>query len=236
MKALVLASGSGSRLLPLTEKVPKCLLAVGSKSILQRQIELLDEVGIDEVIVTTGYLHHMVEEWLQDHPDIQRKVITVYNDRFAETNYIYSMWLAKDLLHGEYLIIHGDLIIEPALLMRLVDQDPGNYVLIDAESPPPDKDFKAMISNGKVMRIAVDVSGEGAFFCAPVYRLQPYALAHWMGSIGRYVGKGLVGCYAEDALNAVISEIDLQPLYYCDSICMEIDTIDDLQKARGLLE
>ena len=65
-KAMILAAGFGKRLLPLTEKTPKPLVMVGSKNLLERSIELLIKIGIDEIVINTHYLYKEIDNFLKD--------------------------------------------------------------------------------------------------------------------------------------------------------------------------
>lgn len=114
MKAIILASGSGSRLLPLTKEVPKCLLKVDGKTILDIEIGNLINSGIKDIIITTGYQAEKIEEYINSkYPDINFTLVK--NERYDTTNYIYSMgWHKisdKDCVSDdEYRMLYGKLI------------------------------------------------------------------------------------------------------------------------------
>lgn len=102
MKAIILAAGIASRLRPLTDHKPKCLLEIRKQCLLGRAIDGLIFNGIREVIIVTGYLQEQIIGFVQGHyPDL--KVEYIYNEKYASTNNIYSLWLAKDKIRGAYL-------------------------------------------------------------------------------------------------------------------------------------
>ena len=228
MKALILASGGGTRLRPLTDSLPKPLLDVGGKTVLDRQLDSLAKSGIQQAIITTGPFRERVEEHVRRNHALE--VTFVHNPRYDTTNYIYSLWLTRELINTDILLLHGDLLLDDVLVGRLAEAA-DNRVLVNREVVPPAKDFKALIENGKVTRIGVDVSGATAFFCAPAYRFSQADFMLWLRTIDQFVRHGQVGCYAEDAFNQVSHEIALRPLYFHE-FCMEIDTAEDLETAR----
>ena len=99
MKAILLAAGMGTRLRPLTLKTPKSLIKINDKPLLERQIEMLNEIGIKEIIVVTGYLKESFE-YLKD----KYKVRLVHNEKFKEYNNIYTMYLVREYLKNSYVI------------------------------------------------------------------------------------------------------------------------------------
>lgn len=230
MKAIILASGVGSRLRPLTDTIPKSLLEVGSKTIIDHQLSVLAGNGVREVVITTGHLRAKIEQHLQGTRGIATRFVD--NPRYQNTNYIYSLWLAGELIDDEVVLLHGDLVFDEAPVEALLSSG-ENSVLVNRTIPAPEKDFKALVEEDMVTRIGVDVSGPGAFFCAPVYRFSKVGFQLWLGRVGDYVRRGEVHCYAEDALNEVIAEdLILRPVFY-EGFCMEIDTADDLEAARA---
>ena len=87
MKAIILAAGMASRLRPLTNNTPKCLLKIGERSLLQRSIDALTSNGIKEIVIVTGYLHNQIEDFVrQQYPSL--KVTFIQNDVYASTNNI----------------------------------------------------------------------------------------------------------------------------------------------------
>ena len=66
MKAMILAAGFGKRLLPITEKIPKPLLTVGNKSLIQRNIQLLIESGVSEIIINVSHLGDLVKKHIDE--------------------------------------------------------------------------------------------------------------------------------------------------------------------------
>ena len=92
MKAIILAAGEGSRLRPYTLDRPKCLVEVAGVSLIDRQISILQSCGIDEVVVIGGYRSEMLEG---------KGTRLKTNDRYAETNMVWTLFCAEEELSGE---------------------------------------------------------------------------------------------------------------------------------------
>ena len=99
MRAILMAAGMGTRLRPLTENTPKSLIEVNGMSLLERQIKNLKEIGIDEIIVLTGYLHEKFDDLVEKY-----KLIKVINDKYDIYNNIYTMYLVREYLEDAFVI------------------------------------------------------------------------------------------------------------------------------------
>jgi CTP:phosphocholine cytidylyltransferase-like protein len=99
MRAILMAAGMGTRLRPLTENTPKSLVEVNGMSLLERQIINLKEVGIDEIIVLTGYLHEQFDDLVKKY-----NLIKVINDKYDIYNNIYTMYLVREYLEDAFVI------------------------------------------------------------------------------------------------------------------------------------
>lgn len=231
MIALILAAGTGTRLMPLTRETPKCLIDVAGKALLDREIEILRARGLNDIVIATGFAHDKIRRHA-DRAWPGGNVQLTFNDRHASTNYIYSMWLAGKIISDDVILLHGDLVFDPVVLDKLLDSPGDNGVLVRRSGQLPEKDFKAIVSGDRVSSISVSADGENARFCAPFYKLSRDAFAAWRDRITAFVENGQTGCYAEDALNEILDEVFLPPVYYDDEFCMEIDTLDDLEIAN----
>lgn len=235
MKALILASGIGKRLRPLTYDIPKLLLKIGDKTILDYQIDNLISCNIRNIIITTGPFEDKIKMHVKSkYPDVN--VLYVNNPKYESTNYIYSMWLTKALIDDDIILLHGDLVFDRKLLERLIDEKSVNCVLVNRKMKAPEKDFKAVIENNRVVKIGVEFSGANAFFSAPLYKFSMSNFLRWLDKIEKFIERGNIKRYAEDAFNEISDKLILRPLYFDDELCREIDTMEDLEKARFLFQ
>lgn len=235
MKALILNSGRGERLRPLTEDKPKALIKIGDKTILDYQMDNLIGCGIRNIIITTGPFEDKIKMHVKEmYPEAD--VSYVNNPKYETTNYIYSMWLTRKLIDDDIILLHGDLLFEEKLLERLIKEECENCVLVNRKIRAPEKDFKAVVKNNRVVKIGVEFSGENAFFSAPLYKFSKADFLYWLNEIEEFIQKGDVKRYAEDAFNKISDKIMLRPVYFDDELCMEIDTTEDLRMARSLIQ
>jgi choline kinase len=232
MKAIILASGVGRRLRPLTDRYPKSLIRLGGRAIIDYQLEALVKHGVYDIVITTGHLGKKLEEHVRENSAVP--VQFVHNPEYERTNYIYSLWLTKGLVDDDIILLHGDLLFDNVLIKKLLDAQ-GNRVLVNRQVLSPKKDFKALIKRGRVVRIGVNLSGPGTFFCAPLCKFCKADFRLWLDKIEDFIMQGKVDCYAEDAFNEISDEVLLRPLYF-EEFCVEIDTKAELEKTRRYLQ
>ena len=128
MKAVILAAGIASRLRPLTDTTPKCLLKIGERCLLERAFDALIQNGFDEFIIVTGYRQQQIVDFLQTrYPE--RKVTFIYNDRYESTNNIYSLWLTRPYAdEEEVLLLDSDIVFDPQIVAKLLGSDKADAV------------------------------------------------------------------------------------------------------------
>lgn len=232
MKALILNSGLGRRMGEYQRHGPKCLLKIhGEETILSRQVHFLLQHDIQEIVITTGPFASMIAAYLEQHfPGGHFRY--VHNPCYESTNYIYSIYLAQKEIEGSLLLLHGDLVFDPSLLTKTIESEAENTVLVHAAGELPAKDFTAQILDGRVQRISLHLSGADCFPLMPLYRLSDRMMKKWLIEIKIFQERGDLGCYAEDALNKILPQETLSPLYFGEEFCQEIDNVHDLQRVR----
>ena len=119
MKVIILSAGQGRRLLPLTERVPKCILPVQGRPLIGRQIDTLARCGIEDVTVVVGFGAESVEAGLAELYGAHR-IRTLYNPFFASSDNLVSCWAARVEMQQEFLLLNGDTLFEAAVLERLL--------------------------------------------------------------------------------------------------------------------
>jgi len=234
MKAIILNSGEGKRMGDLTAEKPKCMVKLNKETILARQLRQLSEFGVEDVIITTGPFEKKLRDHAEDVSDLN--IEFVHNPEYDSTNYIYSLYLVDDKIEEDVLLLHGDLCFEGKVLNKLVDD--RSTGLINTDGGSPDKDFDAFVEHGLVKKIGVDLESNDTVGFMPFYHLSNHDLVRWMDSMEEFVDEGELGVYAEDALNPLLKsgEVKLKGVDFSDSFCMEIDTQEDLGRAKDILE
>jgi choline kinase len=145
MVAVILAAGQGTRLLPLTADVPKCLIQVGGRPLLARMLDAVAAAGIDRAIVVTGYLSDRVDAYLEGH-ELPLGVTTVRNPDYATTNNAASLAMARPALRGEaFLLSDGDVIFSESPLPALLAAGEPCTLAVDRGAPLADEEMKVQV-------------------------------------------------------------------------------------------
>ena len=131
MKAIILAAGVGSRIRPLTDNLPKCLLKIGGKSILEMMVSHIQDCGINEVVFVLGYLQDQIKQFVTTKfPDLTAHF--VINDRYAETNTGFSLMLTKDFVEDSAFVkFDADVVFEKKILKKLLECGHETCLCID---------------------------------------------------------------------------------------------------------
>lgn len=235
MIAIVLASGRGTRLRPLTDDTPKPLVAAGEQPLLGYQFDALRAVGIDRCVVTTGPHAAQLRDYGTAYEGLD--VEFVHNDRYDETNYGYSLWLAGAHLadaEEDVVLLHGDLVFEPSVLEALLGSPAEDAVVVDDDPDPVMKDFCARIEDGRVLEIDTHASWAGARQLYPIYRLSKETFDAWLDGIEAMLDRGDEAEYAEVALNERLDDRHLEAVPI-DEFCAEVDDRDDLETVERWL-
>ncbi len=120
MKAVILAAGAATRLRPITNTIPKCLLPVGGRPLLQRTIDALCAHGIDDILIVVGYQAQSVISFC-DSTYSSGTIRCIENPVFAKTNNAYSLLLAEPHVRGyEMILLDGDILFDPRLIGLLL--------------------------------------------------------------------------------------------------------------------
>jgi HAD superfamily hydrolase (TIGR01450 family) len=129
MKAIILAAGIGSRLRPITVSKPKILININNKPILFYNLNSLSENGIKEIIICVGYKSELVRNYCKlNFPNL--KINFVNNKDFEKTNNMYSLFLAKEFMNDDIILMNGDLVFDQGIIAKLKDVN-GTAVAVD---------------------------------------------------------------------------------------------------------
>ena len=226
MKALILNSGLGSRMGNITSKYPKCLTKISHReTILSRQLKYLLDAGIEEIVITIGYCGSTIVRYCQGL-GLPVRITFVNNPIYEKTNYIYSIYCARDYLSDDIVLMHGDLVFEGEVLDKIMGCG-TSCMAVSSTSSLPEKDFKAQIVNGKILKVGVDIFNE-ALAAQALYKLYASDWKHWLDKIVEFCESGKTNVYAEDALNELNGKVDISALDIRNLLCAEIDTPEDL--------
>ncbi len=238
MIALILNSGMGRRMGALTSKHPKCMTEISPfETILSRQLKIIAEAGIKEVVMTTGYFDKILVDYCNSL-NLDINFIFVNNPLYSETNYIYSIYCAREhLKNTDVVLMHGDLVFEKDVFYK-VSENNYSCMTVSSTIDLPEKDFKAVISDGKINKVGIEFF-ESAMAAQPLYKITKEDWKIWLDNIVNYCESGDENkrkCYAENAFNEVSDALNIIPLDVEDGLCNEIDTEEDLYAVSDKLK
>jgi len=166
---IVLAAGAGTRLLPLTEKLPKTLLVVdGERTILDVAIANLSSAGVEEIVIVTGFAAGEIESRLDDLAERHGVgVTTLHNDRW-DLNNSYSLWLAGVHLERGAVVVNGDTLHPVSVVHRLMERAAAMpafdvALAVDDRKALGAEEMKVLVdTDGRVTRISKEIDPTAA--------------------------------------------------------------------------
>ena len=234
MKALILNSGLGSRMGVLTSEHPKCMTEISPReTILSRQLRQLSEAGIRQAVITTGYYDEVLVNYCRAL-DLPLDYTFVKNPVYDQTNYIYSIYCAREYLDDDIVLMHGDLVFENEVFDKVLASE-SSCMTVSSTLPLPEKDFKAPVNDGMVMRVGVDIF-EDALEAQALYKLNKNDWKVWLDKIVEFCEAGNRKVYAENALNELNGAANIAALDVGDLLCAEIDNPEDLAAVSAKLK
>ena len=155
MKAIICAAGQGRRLRPLTDTVPKCLLKIGKKRILEYLLDSLSDCGIKDVVIVIGYKS---QEFMKIVGNKHKNCRIKYyiNKDYEITDNMYSLWMAKDEIKDGFIFFNADLIFNVDLLKKLIEDNHQNCVVVDNKIKLQESAMKVKILKDRLIKINLD--------------------------------------------------------------------------------
>lgn len=226
MRAILLAAGMGTRLRPLTLTTPKSLIEVNGKPMLEQQVEFLKEVGVEEIIVVTGYLAEKFQYLKEKYG-----VTLIHNEKYDQYNNIYTMYLVREFLPDSY-VIDADVFLKRNFLL----EEPKTSMYFSSRKPEFHNEW--MIRYDDNYKVTDIVPGDG------VHDYILCGISYWSEEDGLYIVKKLEEAvaggnfkelYWDDIVKDNITSLNvyLQEIHPDDSY--EIDSLEDLEKVKKIL-
>lgn len=234
MKALILNSGLGHRMGDITKTHPKCMTKIDkNETILSRQLKLLLKFGIKEVVITTGYFNEVLVSYCRslNYP-IHYNFVN--NPLYESTNYIYSIYCARNEIQDDIILMHGDLVFDESVLREVINSS-KSCMKVSSTIALPDKDFKAVVKDGRVLKVGIEYF-DSAMEAQALYKLNKKDWEIWLKEIISFCKNGNTRVYAENAFNQVSCKCEIYALDVKNRLCTEIDTPDDLAKVKEMLK
>ena len=155
MKVVILGAGQGKRLLPLTSDIPKALLDIGGKSLIERQIDAFAACGIKDYLVVTGYAAGLMETALTSIAQARGVTVkTIFNPFYAVADNLASCWMARAEMVGDFVQLNGDTLFRADLAARMLGAPPAPVtVAINHKERYDADDMKVMSDAGRLTEI-----------------------------------------------------------------------------------
>jgi choline kinase len=227
MKAVILAAGVDRRIDHLTRDLPKCLLEIGSRTLLSHQVEVLRRCDVNDITVVVGYGAERVRASAGDD------VGFVVNGRYLETNSIYSLWLARAGAEGGFVLLNGDVLFYRAILERLLSSPHPDAVAVDLGAHVGVEEMKVRLDGDQVVEISKEIDVERAHGeSVGLLKWSAEGTAALFETLGELVGRGAVKAPAPYAFQSMLERRPLHAVPTDGLPWIEIDFEEDLFLAR----
>jgi phosphoenolpyruvate phosphomutase len=248
VKAIIIAAGMSSRLIELTDEIPKCMLDVGGKTLLQRQIEIFKQCGIDDIVVIRGYKKEKIN---------YTGVKYVYNMNYRRNNIFESLMAAESEMTGEFIASYSDILFNKEVVEALLKSGDDLSVVVDSDwkksyqdrfQHPMEEAENVIIKNGKVVKIAKTISpneasaefigmmkfsAKGANILKDSYTALKSKLS---SNTPFHTAATLERAYMTDIFQELINQGHVVRPVIINGGWMELDTEEDFQKAVKLFK
>jgi len=156
MKAIILAAGKATRLLPLTRDTPQSLLKIDGKTILDEQLITLNKCGINDILVVTGYLADEIGEYLSKKKDVK----TFFNPVYSVSGMLMSLWITKEEMKGGFILLYSDVLFEKSIIDNLLSNK-SDICLAIKKGDVREEAEKVSEENGLITKISKMELAEG---------------------------------------------------------------------------
>ncbi len=242
MKAIILSAGQGKRLLPITEDTPKCLLRIDDQTIIEYQINTLSTIGIEHIVVVTGFKSLKVENYLKGiYKNTSLDIKYYYNPFYAVSDNLATCWIVREEFDRDFFIINGDDLFEGALVKKLLETDPYPVtVAMNIKSTYDTDDMKVVYNEktGKLQEVSklIDCNkAKGEAIGIHLFRDEGVNL--FKNTVEELMREpsGLKKWYLS-AINALAKKDAVNVCNITGFKWIEVDYPDDLVKAKELIK
>lgn len=230
MKAIITAAGTGSRLGEVTKSIPKCLLKIGKKMIIERQIEALEANGINDISMVIGYHADKIKKALKN------KNIKFYlNKDYDKTGMLESLFCARKEFDDDIIIIYGDVVFEDDLLKKLLKDNNDFCLVVDRKEGIKKSSPRISIANGIIKEISRDLPQEENVEYIGMSKFSQKAIKIFDDRVKDLIDSGEIKKYPSPSylFNWLVHNGHSIHVVFADgSLYQEIDYIDDLENAK----
>jgi len=249
LNAIILAAGKGERLLPLTNNIPKCMIKLGEKSLLERVIEVLRNCNINNISVVTGYCSETI-----NFPN----VTYFKNEEYDSTNMTESLFCARPKLNDSVILSYTDIVYEKKIVQQMLNFKGDFGIAVDSKwkeayvgrtDHPFSEAVNVAVKNDKVVEIRKNMSESspeqiaGEFIGLSIFSKQGVkilvekydALSKTHKGKFHFAPSLKKACFSDMLQELIDSGNKIEPIFIEGKWC-EIDTKQDIQRAKTLFD
>jgi UDP-N-acetylglucosamine diphosphorylase/glucosamine-1-phosphate N-acetyltransferase len=236
-KAVILAAGEGKRLRPFTETMPKVMLPVANKPLLEHLFDAVKKCGIEEIIVVVGYKKEVIMEYFKDYKDIKLTYVT----QEKQLGTAHALLQAKKHIKDSFIVLAGDNIIDPSSITKLM-KDTSEYSLLIKEHPQTSKYGVVFIDHRNISRIVEKPKEDvGKYISTGIYKLPSSVFAdiEQCFSKGVYALSSVIQTLVEKGkhINTILATSWMDIVYPWDLISVNETMIQTInQSTSGIIE
>lgn len=234
--AVILVAGVGERLRPLTNDRPKALMDVGGETILGRALRLLIDHGVREIVLATGYREDQIRRSIEH---LSVRVTVCSNPDYDTTQNSVSLSYCRVALAGKsFLKLDGDVVFQPEVLERLSASGAALAVAVDPSQALDAEAMKVRVDRGQILEFGKGIPRSDAHAeTIGIERLSREAGVEVFDALDRAMAQGRRDLYYEDVYSALVrsDRIRAEAIDVSDLPWAEVDTLEDLERARALV-
>ena len=226
MRAIILAAGAGTRLQPLTNSCPKCLVPLGRQPIIEYQIQALGQLRVTDIVLVVGY------EAPQIRQHCAGRARFIDNPDWASTNSIYSLYLARDELDTDTFLFNCDIIFGPQVLKRMVQADAPSAIAVDSAVALQAGEMNVVLDGGTVTEIGKHLDPDAAHAqSAQLVRFDAAGARLVADEVARLVADDARDAFPTSAYGPLIATGGLGAVEVGDLPWSEIDSLEDYDRS-----
>lgn len=231
MKAIILAAGLGRRLRPYTNNLPKCLIKIKGKTILERQINLLMACGIRDILIVCGFQAEKVRLFCSKFKGVR----VIFNPFYAHSNSVVSVWLSKDKWDEDLIFMNSDILLDKMLLKEMIQDKSSISILVKKGEK---EGYRVRLNKEKVQKMAMNIPDKLTFgVYSGITKINRKSLDLFGSVLGKWLEQGRWNDWYEDVVSEMAGKgCGVKPILINSFFWHEIDTPEDLASLKRIIK